>query len=86
MKNYEDWAQLIAKNLAHEADYIAAIDKDELDDKAATEAFVRAVLEPFLPENSRLFRILCQRKNTRSIRSQIECSIKPAFKEDGQLR
>jgi len=34
----------------------------------------------------RLFRILCQRKNTRSIRSQIECSIKPAFKEDGQLR
>lgn len=51
MKNYEDWAQLIAKNLAHEADYIAAIDKDELDDKAATEAFVRAVLEPFLPEN-----------------------------------
>ena len=35
---------------------------------------------------SRLFRILCQRKNTRSIRSQIECSIKPAFKEDGQLR
>lgn len=47
MKNYEDWAQLIAKNLAHEADYIAAIDKDELDDKAATEAFVRAVLEPF---------------------------------------
>jgi hypothetical protein len=51
MNNYEDWAQLVAKNLAHEADYIAAIDKDELDDKAATEAFVRAVLEPFLPEN-----------------------------------
>lgn len=51
MKNYEDWAQLIAKNLAHGANYIAAIDKDELDDKAATEAFVRAVLEPFLPEN-----------------------------------
>ena len=39
-----------------------------------------------VPEISRLFRILCQRKNTRSIRSQIECSIKPAFKEDGQLR
>ncbi|MDH3760834.1 MAG: hypothetical protein OEU50_07595 [Gammaproteobacteria bacterium] len=51
MNNYEDWAQLVAKNLAHEADYIAAIDKDELDDKAATEAFVRAVLKPFLPEN-----------------------------------
>jgi hypothetical protein len=51
MNNYEDWAKLVAKNLAHEADYIAAIDKDELDDKAASEAFVRAVLEPFLPEN-----------------------------------
>ena len=37
-------------------------------------------------KSTRLFRILCQRKNTRSIRSQIECSIKPAFKEDGQLR
>jgi len=40
--------------------------------------------DPFFKK--RLFRILCQRKNTRSIRSQIECSIKPAFKEDGQLR
>ena len=51
MNNYEDWANLVAKNLAHEADFIAAIDKDELDDKAASEAFIRAVLEPFLPEN-----------------------------------
>lgn len=51
MNNYEDWAQLVAKNLEHEASFIAAIDKDELDDKAATEAFVRAVLDPFLPEN-----------------------------------
>jgi len=42
--------------------------------------------ERFLEFFERLFRILCQRKNTRSIRSQIECSIKPAFKEDGQLR
>jgi hypothetical protein len=30
---------------------LAAIDKEELDDAAACEAFVRAVLEPFLPEN-----------------------------------
>lgn len=51
MNNYEDWAQLVAKNLEHESNFLAAIDKDELDDKAATEAFVRAVLEPFLPEN-----------------------------------
>ena len=51
MNNYEDWANLVAKNLAHEADFIAAIDKDELDDKAASEAFIRAVLEPFLPES-----------------------------------
>ena len=51
MNNYEDWAQLVAKNLEHESNFIASIDKDELDDKAASEAFVRAVLEPFLPEN-----------------------------------
>ncbi len=51
MNNYEDWAQLVAKKLKGEADLIAAIEKDELDDAAATDAFVRAVLEPFLPEN-----------------------------------
>ena len=51
MNNYEDWAQLIAKKLKGEADIITAIDKDELDDAAATDAFIRSVLEPFLPEN-----------------------------------
>jgi len=51
MNNYEDWAQLVAKRLKGEADLIAAIEKDELNDTAANEAFVRAVLEPFLPEN-----------------------------------
>jgi hypothetical protein len=51
MNNYEDWAQLVAKRLKGEADVIAAIEKDELEDTAANEAFVRAVLEPFLPEN-----------------------------------
>ena len=51
MNNYEDWAQLVAKNLKSEGDLIAAIDKEELDDAAATQAFIRAVLEPFLPEN-----------------------------------
>ena len=51
MNNYEDWAQLVAKRLKGEADLIAAIEKDELEDTAANEAFVRAVLEPFLPEN-----------------------------------
>ena len=51
MNNYEDWAQLVAKNLKGEGDLIAAIDKDELDDAAATRAFVRVVLEPFLPES-----------------------------------
>lgn len=51
MNNYEDWAQLVARNLKGEGDLIAAIEKDELDDAAATQAFVRAVLEPFLPEN-----------------------------------
>ena len=47
MNNYEDWAQLVAKKLEGEANLIAAIDKDELDDAAATDAFIRAVLEPF---------------------------------------
>ncbi len=51
MNNYEEWAQLVAKNLKGEADLITAIGKDELDDRAATEAFMRAVLEPFIPEN-----------------------------------
>ncbi len=51
MNNYEDWANLVAKKLKGEGDVIAAIDKDELDDTAATEVFVRTVLKPFLPEN-----------------------------------
>jgi hypothetical protein len=51
MNNYEDWALLVAKKLKGEADLIAAIEKDELEDSAAQDAFVRAVLEPFLPEN-----------------------------------
>ncbi|MBT8433693.1 MAG: hypothetical protein KJN95_03485, partial [Gammaproteobacteria bacterium] len=51
MNNYEDWAILVAKKLKGEADLIAAIEKDELEDSAAKDAFVRTVLEPFLPEN-----------------------------------
>ena len=51
MNNYEDWALLVAKKLKGEADLIAAIEKDELEDTAATEAFVQAVLKPFIPEN-----------------------------------
>jgi len=51
MNNYEDWAKLVAKKLKGEADLIAAIEKDELEDSAAKDAFVRTVLEPFLPEN-----------------------------------
>jgi hypothetical protein len=51
MNNYEDWANLVAKKLKGEGDVIAAIHKDELDDAAATEVFVRTVLKPFLPEN-----------------------------------
>jgi hypothetical protein len=51
MNNYEDWANLVARKLKGEGDVIAAIDKDELDDTAATEIFVRTVLKPFLPEN-----------------------------------
>ena len=51
MNNYEDWANLVAKKLKGEGDVIAAIDKDELDDTAAAEVFVRTVLKPFLPEN-----------------------------------
>ena len=51
MNNYEDWANLVAKKLKGEGDVIAAIERDELDDSAATEVFVRTVLKPFLPEN-----------------------------------
>jgi len=51
MNNYEDWAKLVARKLKGEADVMTAIEKDELDDAAAAEAFIRAVLTPFLPEN-----------------------------------
>jgi len=51
MNNYEEWAQLVAHKLRAEADIIAAIDKDELEDDAARQAFARTVLEPFLPLN-----------------------------------
>jgi hypothetical protein len=51
MNNYEDWAHLVARKLKGEADVIAAIEKEELDDAAAAEAFVRTVLKPFIPEN-----------------------------------
>jgi hypothetical protein len=51
MNNYEDWANLVAKKLKGEGDVIASIERDELDDSAATEIFVRTVLKPFLPEN-----------------------------------
>ena len=50
MNNYEDWAQLIAKNLKSEADLIATSGQDKPDDSKATQAFIRTALEPFLPE------------------------------------
>jgi len=51
MNNYEDWAHLVARKLKGEADVIAAIEKEELDDAAAADAFVRTVLKPFIPES-----------------------------------
>ncbi len=51
MNNYEDWSRLVAKDLKGEADLIAAIEKDELEDSAAKQAFIHSVLDPFLPES-----------------------------------
>jgi len=51
MNNYEDWSRLVAKDLKGEADLIAAIEKDELEDSAAKQAFISSVLDPFLPES-----------------------------------
>ena len=51
MNNYEDWSRLVAKDLKGEADLIAAIEQDELEDSAAKQAFIHSVLDPFLPES-----------------------------------
>ena len=50
MNNFNDWIQVVSKTIQADADIIAAINKDELDDSAARESFIKSVLKPFLPD------------------------------------
>ncbi|MDH5354148.1 MAG: hypothetical protein OEY09_06850 [Gammaproteobacteria bacterium] len=50
MNNFDDWSQIISKYLKSESDPLGSLAKYELEDDAARAAFIRAVLERFLPE------------------------------------
>ena len=50
MNNFNDWIQIVNKTIQADADIIATIDKDDLDDSAARECFIKSVLKPFLPD------------------------------------
>ena len=50
MNNFDDWSQIISKYLKSEADPLGSLTKYELEGDAARAAFIRAVLDRFLPE------------------------------------
>ncbi len=50
MNNFDDWSQIISKYLKSESDPLGSLTKYELEGDAARTAFIRAVLERFLPE------------------------------------
>ena len=50
MNNFDDWSQIISKYLKSESDPLGSLTKHELEGDAARTAFIRAVLERFLPE------------------------------------
>lgn len=50
MNNFDDWSQIISKYLNSESDPLGSLTKYELEGDAARTAFIRAVLERFLPE------------------------------------
>ena len=50
MNNFDDWSQIISKYLKSESDPLGSLTKHELEGDAAKSAFIRAVLDRFLPE------------------------------------
>lgn len=50
MNNFDDWSQIISKYLKSEADPLASLTRHELEGDAARSAFIRSVLDRFLPE------------------------------------
>jgi len=50
MNNFDDWSQIISKYLKSESDPLGSLTKHELEGDAARAAFIRAVLDRFLPE------------------------------------
>ena len=50
MNNFDDWSQIISKYLKSEADPLNSLTRHELEGDAARTAFIRSVLDRFLPE------------------------------------
>ncbi len=50
MNNFDDWSQIISKYLKSEADPLGALTRHEMEGNAARTAFIRSVLDRFLPE------------------------------------
>ena len=50
MNNFDDWSQIISKYLKSETDPLNSLSKHDLEGDAARVAFIRSVLDRFLPE------------------------------------
>ena len=51
MNNFEEWSQIIARFLKAEADLLTSVEKHDIAADSARAAFVRGVLDPFLPSS-----------------------------------
>jgi hypothetical protein len=49
MNNFDEWSQIISKYLKSEADFLTTVAKHEVEVNPSREAFIRNVLELFLP-------------------------------------
>ena len=51
MNNFDEWSQIISKFLKAEADLLTSVTKLEINADSTRAAFIRGVLEPFLPSS-----------------------------------
>lgn len=51
MNNFDEWAQIISRFLKAEADLLTSVTKHEIAADSTRAAFIRGVLEPFLPSS-----------------------------------
>jgi hypothetical protein len=51
MNNFDEWSQIISKFLKAEADLLTSVTKHEISADSTRAAFIRGVLEPFLPSS-----------------------------------